>query len=73
MNKKSKIAIVIAAGAVSLGGISQATTLGTQNEFASVQVSKMIQEQTKVVDVDYSKTSWIDDPLQTVCGVNCFC
>lgn len=73
MNKKSKIAIVIAAGAVSLGGISQATTLGTQNEFASVQVSKMIQEQTKVVDVDYSKTGWIDDPLQTVCGMNCFC
>jgi len=73
MNKKSKLSIALVAGAVTLGGLSQANEIGTQNQFASVQVSKTIQEQIKDVKSDYVSTGWIDDPLQTVCGLNCNC
>ena len=68
MKVKNKIALVIAAGAVTLGGINaNATELGVQNEYASITASDVIKNQVKDVNVNYAAVDWINDPLQTIC------
>jgi len=73
-NSKVILGTILTAGAVALTGAAHANTeLGSTNNMLQVKASKVISEQVKNVHVDYANMDWANDPLQTVCGINCYC
>ena len=71
--KKVILGTILTAGAGTLMGGVQATPLGSMNNMLQVKASQVISEQVKNVHVDYANMDWANDPLQTVCGINCYC
>ena len=72
-NSKVILGTILTAGAVALTGAAHANELGSTNNMLQVKLSPALVEQIKHMNVNYSDMSWQNDPLQTVCGVNCNC
>jgi len=72
-NSKAILGTILTAGAVALTGSAQATNLGALDNTLQIKASQVLSEQVQSLDVNYTDMNFINDPLQTVCGINCYC